>query len=59
MSLFPFSTSDRKDAEIPVAAATSLSDRERSFRAERSAGPRPLGASTIVMASNPISPFGV
>ena len=53
MSLLPFSTSERNDAEIPVAEATSLSESDRSRRAERSADPRPLGASTIVIASNP------
>ena len=39
MSLRPVSTSDRKDAEMPVSRATSPSDRRREVRRERSRAP--------------------
>ena len=39
MSLFEFSTSERNEAEIPVASATSASERLRAFRTWRRAVP--------------------
>src|SRR5262245_54385625 len=39
MSLRPFSRRDRKDAEMPVPAATSASDSRLVRRISRSAGP--------------------
>jgi hypothetical protein len=47
MSLFPFSTRERNDEEMPVAAVTSLSESDFACRAARSAEPSPAGVSTV------------
>ena len=51
MSLFPFSTNDRKDAEIPVSRATSLNDSDFVARACRSTNPRRVRAGSGVEPS--------
>src|SRR4051812_19412787 len=56
MSLPSFSTSERKDAEIPVASATRASERRRARRVARSRAPSVAASvvpSGVVMASDP------